>query len=162
MTSIPAVGPKMTDYAFHLDRVAGKFSITKDQNFLGEGHQTPSLSTFSFKFKDVADNEYEMVAKGFFWWRRMRLFKNSQAFGSYSRTKALDVGVEFARRDFIRKHGEYLHHIDRCNEKSEFGMRLFNWSGTPPDIELEVICLVIMCFIHGQQRFPAGAMPGCL
>ena len=147
----------MTDYEFHLDRVAGKFSIIKGQEFLGEGHQVLSLSTFSFEFEDVAGNKYEMVSKGFFWWRRIQLFKNCESFGVYSRTKAIDTGVEFGRRDFIRRHGEYLHHITRCREVSEYGTRLYAWSGTPSDIEMEVIFLVIMDFIQRQQRsFPSA------
>jgi hypothetical protein len=149
----------MTDYGFHLDRTTGNFSITKDDEFLGEGSQAPSLSTYAFRFQDVSANEYEMVAKGFFWWRRMQLFKNGSLDGSYTRTKAVDTGVEFGRRDFIRRNGEYLHHIDRCRKKSAFGLCLYNWSGTPPDIEIEVIALVIMSFIQSKQGLSVTAVP---
>jgi hypothetical protein len=84
----------MKNYGFHLDRAAENFSITKDEELLGEGNQAPSLGTYAFQFQDVSANEYEMAANGFFWWRRMQLFRNGAFDGSYTRTKAMDTDIE--------------------------------------------------------------------
>ena len=147
----------MPEYNFYQDGV--EFSVTRNDELYCTGKLNFSLSTYSFEFSDLSESKYEMRSSGFFLWRKISLYKNDALLEHYSPEKAKLSQVHFDRRFFIRRNGKYVHHIDSKNEKGRYGRCRFAWSGTPAEIETQVICLVVLRYISGLQKVP-GMLAG--
>ena len=142
----------MPEFNYYQDGL--EFSVTRDDELYCTGKLNFSLSTYSFGFSDLSGSKYEMMSSGLFLWRKISLYKNDILIEHYSPEKAKLSKIHFDRRFFIRKNGEYLHHIDPKNEKGRHGRCRFAWSGTPAEIETQVICLVVLRYIRGLQTLP--------
>jgi len=147
----------MSEYNF-LQTDSG-FIVLKDKMIYASGKVVLTFSTYSFEFCDKSDSQYEMKSSGLFFWRKTALYKNGVLVEEYSSKKAKRSNISFDARSFIREQGKYIHHIDLQNEKQDIGRCLYSWSGTPAEIETQVICLVILRYINSQQKIYASAMP---
>lgn len=139
----------MAQYTLH--RKGREIRLLKDDSVYYDGVLGVGLSTYGFTFNNGDSDKFSMTAKGFFFWRRINLFKNNEFVEEYKRTRS--VSSKFSLKHFLKLYvdGSYLFTINRTNIGTKHGIQYMEWSSESEEEVLPIFCLCVLKVIDGMQ-----------